>query len=165
MMKAYRKGAIGALMDEYERAASELKLLIGQTSDDKYARIIDTQSKDEDCRSIQTIMTHVVKAGYGYANYIREHFSIASTSSATGPLSREYAVAELETMLGYTAETLDGKWEMTDEEIDGITIHSRWGVDYTLEQLLEHAIVHILRHRRQIERLLGRDEVTAPPGV
>jgi hypothetical protein len=68
-------------------------------------------------------------------------------------------------MLGYTAETLDGKWEMTDEEIDGITIHSRWGVDYTLEQLLEHAVVHILRHRRKIERLLGRDEVTAPPGV
>jgi hypothetical protein len=30
MMKAYRKGAIGALMDEYERAASELKLLIGR---------------------------------------------------------------------------------------------------------------------------------------
>ena len=152
-------------MDEYERAASELKLLIGQTSDNKYARIIDTQTKDEDCRSIQTIMTHVVRAGYGYANYIRDSFSIASTSSATGPLLREQAVTELGEMLGYTAETLEGKWEITDEEIDGVRIHSRWGVDYTLEQLLEHAIVHILRHRRQIERLLGIDEMSARPGV
>jgi len=29
-----------------------------------------------------------------------------------------------------------------------------WGENYDFEQLLEHAIVHILRHRRQIERLL-----------
>ena len=28
----------------------------------------------------------------------------------------------------------------------------RWGQTYDVEQLYEHAIVHILRHRRQIER-------------
>ena len=37
-------------MDEYERAASELKLLIEQSSDHKYARIIDAQTNDEACR-------------------------------------------------------------------------------------------------------------------
>lgn len=30
----------------------------------------------------------------------------------------------------------------------------RWGQLYDVEQLFEHAIVHILRHRRQIERFL-----------
>ena len=30
----------------------------------------------------------------------------------------------------------------------------RWGQLYNVEQLFEHAIVHILRHRRQIERFL-----------
>ena len=29
-----------------------------------------------------------------------------------------------------------------------------WGQQYNVEQLMEHAIVHILRHRRQIERFL-----------
>ena len=29
-----------------------------------------------------------------------------------------------------------------------------WGQYYDIEQLFEHAIVHILRHRRQIERFL-----------
>jgi hypothetical protein len=28
MKKAYRKGALGAMMDEYERAASELRRLV-----------------------------------------------------------------------------------------------------------------------------------------
>jgi uncharacterized damage-inducible protein DinB len=57
-------------------------------------------------------------------------------------------------MIEYTIETLDGKWEMSDEVIERTTIHSLWGVKYDLEQLLEHAIVHVLRHRRQIEKLL-----------
>ena len=30
----------------------------------------------------------------------------------------------------------------------------KWGQTYDPEQLFEHAIVHILRHRRQIERFL-----------
>ena len=141
-------------MDEYERAASELKMLVEHLPDNQFIQIVDTETKDENCRSIQTIMTHVVRAGYGYANYIRNSFSIASTSSDIERLSHEQAVTGLEAMLDYTAHTLEGKWELTDEEIDGIRIHSRWGVDYTLEQLLEHAIVHILRHRRQIEKML-----------
>ena len=29
-----------------------------------------------------------------------------------------------------------------------------WGQLYDVEQIFEHAIVHILRHRRQIERFL-----------
>jgi uncharacterized damage-inducible protein DinB len=57
-------------------------------------------------------------------------------------------------MLAYTIQTLEGKWEMKDEEIEGMAIKTRWSVTYNLEQLLEHAIVHILRHRRQVERFL-----------
>ena len=29
-----------------------------------------------------------------------------------------------------------------------------WGQLYDIEQLMEHAIVHILRHRRQVERFM-----------
>jgi hypothetical protein len=113
-MQAYRKGAIGALMDEYERAALELKLLVEQTPDSVFIQVVDTQTKDKDCRSIQTILTHVVRAGYGYANYIRDTFSIPSIRPATRLLSRQEAVNELDAMLDYTAQTLDGKWEMTE---------------------------------------------------
>ncbi len=33
---------------------------------------------------------------------------------------------------------------------------SRWGEDYNIEQMLEHAVVHPMRHRFQLERLMGR---------
>jgi uncharacterized damage-inducible protein DinB len=32
---------------------------------------------------------------------------------------------------------------------------SRWGEDYTIEQMLEHAVVHPMRHRIQLERLMA----------
>ncbi len=144
------------MMDEYERAASELKLLLQQISEDDFTRIVDAETKDEDCRSIQTIITHVVRAGYGYADYIRQWFSVASTRPESVPVSHSEAVAKIDAMLTYTVQTLEGKWEMKDEEIEGVAMKTRWGVTYNLEQLLEHAIVHILRHRRQVERFLNK---------
>lgn len=161
MKKSYRKGALGAMMDEYERAASELRRLVEQIPDDDFVRIVDPQTSDENCRSVQTIMAHVVSAGYGYADYIRKSFSISSTRPPKRLLSHQEAVAQLEAMLEYTVQTLEGRWEITEEEIEGITMQTGWGVTYNLEQLLEHAIVHILRHRRQIEKFMLQGKIVA----
>ena len=144
-------------MDEYERAASDLRLLIEQIPDDDFTLILDTQTKDEDCRSVQTIISHVIGAGYHYADYIRKPFGISATSPSRRLLSRQEAKVQLEAMLDYTAQTLEGRWEMSDAEMAEILIDSSWGVRYDLEQMLEHAIVHILRHRRQMERLLAAE--------
>jgi uncharacterized damage-inducible protein DinB len=152
-MEAYRRGPIGALMDEYERASADLKLLLRSISEPDFTAVIDAHTQDENCRSVKTIITHVVQSGYGYADYIREQLSTPRSSPVVGPVPHQDAEAEINAMLDYTANTLDGRWEMSDDEIARIFIDSRWGVRYDLEQLLEHAIVHILRHRRQIERL------------
>jgi uncharacterized damage-inducible protein DinB len=165
MKNFYRSGAIGALMDEMERAASELKRLIERIPEDDFVRVVDSETKDVDCRSVQTIMSHVVNAEYSYADYIREQFSIGSTRPQRKLLSRQESLEQLEAALRYTTETLEGHWEMSDEEISKTVIKSRWGVVYDVEGLLEHAIVHILRHRRQIEKFIWRGLITANPGV
>lgn len=158
MPKTYRKGGVGAMMDEYERAAAELKTVLSRVSEEQFSRIVDTETKDEDCRSIQTIMRHVVRAGYGYANYIRTAWNIPVSSPESVPVQKHEAAGKVDAYLSYTAQTLEGKWEYTDEQIQAVVMRVRWGVTYDLEQLLEHAIVHILRHRRQIERFLERME-------
>jgi hypothetical protein len=58
-------------------------------------------------------------------------------------------------MLQYTVETLENHWELSDDELMNVRIDSRWGQKYDIEQLLEHAIVHILRHRRQLDKFLS----------
>jgi len=48
-------GAIGALLDEYEKAIGELKKIINPLSDDELTQIVEAETQDEDCRYIQTI--------------------------------------------------------------------------------------------------------------
>jgi uncharacterized damage-inducible protein DinB len=150
--KKYRKGAIGALMDEYERASMDLKNLVAVISVSDFEKIIDLDTKDEDCRSVQAVVSHIINSGYGYANYIREWFTIPFNSSARRLYKQNEFNVELDKMLVYTAETLQDKWTLSDIEIMKVKISSQWSPEYDLEQLLEHAIVHVLRHRRQIEK-------------
>jgi hypothetical protein len=159
LRNTYRKGGIGAVMDEYERAASEFKKLIGNISDSDFVKIVDAETKDEDCRSVQTIVSHVTNSGFGYANYIRDWFSIPKSSPERKLLSREEFVQRFDTMLLYTAETLQDKYEYSDEEVMKVKMIVRWGPQYDLEQLLEHAVVHILRHRRQIEKFAANGKI------
>jgi len=44
---------------------------------------------------------------------------------------------------------------LEDREMTPLTRKSRWGEDYNIEQMLEHAVVHPMRHRIQLERLLS----------
>jgi uncharacterized damage-inducible protein DinB len=44
---------------------------------------------------------------------------------------------------------------LEDHELAPATFKSRWGEDYNIEQMLEHAVVHPMRHRLQLERLMN----------
>jgi len=160
MKKEFRKGAIGALMDEYERAAAEFKELIKRISETDFELIVDPDTEDDDCRSVQTIISHVINSGYGYANYIRDWYKIVKNSPARRLYKKNEFSSEFDKMLAYTTETLDGKWELSYDDITGVEIISRWrSVRYDLEQMLEHAVVHILRHRRQIEKFASKGKI------
>ena len=45
---------------------------------------------------------------------------------------------------------------LEDTELAPATYKSRWGEDYNIEQMLEHAVVHPMRHRIQLERLMAQ---------
>jgi len=159
MNNVYRKGAIGALMDIYERHLLDFSSFIENIQEDIYEKIIDETTNDDDCRSIQTIVSHVVNSGFGYANYLRDKFGNTKSSPERKLLSKEEAIIRLNDLLRYSIVTLDGRWELNDDEILEIKIKTRWKGIYDIEQLLEHAIVHILRHTRQIKRFLEKYEI------
>ena len=151
----YRKGSVGALMDEYERMTAELVRLLESISDSDYNKVIDPDTPDEDCRSTATIMRHVIRAGHGYAGYMRDAWGIDRKGRWDQSVTRTEAIAGLRTMIDYMIETLDGRWELSEKEQSEMKMLTRWGQTYDFEQLFEHAIVHVMRHRRQIQRLLA----------
>ncbi len=148
------KNAINALLDEYYKAVRELQSVIGDVPNSQLAKIVDPLTDNPDCKSIQTILAHVVSSGYSYCVYIRN----LKDPSAQRPLrinretAKEYC-KDLDAVLHYTNETFI---DIYDDELEVFEsdkkIHTSWRQEYDIEQLMEHAIVHILRHRRQIER-------------
>ncbi|PSK91512.1 DinB family protein [Taibaiella chishuiensis] len=155
MDRIFRKGACGALLDEYEQVIDTLKKVIRPIPDSELATIIDPHTADDNCRSLQAILSHVVHAGYGYATSIHNLSGPAQTrpGKALHPQTAAY-LDDLDHMFLFTQQVFraieDADLEQTDNQRK---IMSGWGQVYDIEQMMEHAIVHIMRHRRQIERL------------
>lgn len=154
MGRHFRPGAIGALMDEYERVALELKNLLSTITQEEFIKICDPLTMDEDCRSIQSVMKHVVSAAYRYADQISFFLKIPAVNHNFHIYNLVHAIDELENVILYTSRRVENFLTMTREEILSTRQETRWGF-YDIEMMFEHAIVHILRHRRQIERLLS----------
>jgi uncharacterized damage-inducible protein DinB len=155
-MREYRNGAVGALADEYQRAVDDLLGILNRLSEEEYGVIRDRDTADDACRSIQTIVSHVVGAGYGYAGMLRRAWGVETPERARTQIELANAREAFGAMLTFTWETLDGRWQFSEEDSMSLQIRSGWGQVYDFEQLFEHAIVHVLRHRRQIERFLQR---------
>ena len=147
-------GAVAALLGEYEKAIKELQSVIEDINLPGLTRIIDPSTADPNCKSIQTILTHVVSSGYSYCIYIRE---LKGKSDKRRQKIQRDSVAEykkdLDEVFKFTSDTFAQIADNELEEFDeNKKIKTAWGQAYDIEQLMEHAIVHILRHRRQIEK-------------
>lgn len=153
----YRPGALGALLDEYEKALGELIRLIQPLDEATLTKIVDPHTTDPDCHSVQTVLAHVVRSGFCYAIDIRRKQGepmefverIYRTSAA------EF-VTDLEKMFRFTEQVFkDYPNVQLETNTPEEKILTSWGQLYDVEQWLEHAILHILRHRRQIERFIA----------
>lgn len=153
-----RQGATGALLDLYEQAIFNLIKTIENIPDHGLTIITDHQTMDENCRSIQRILSHVVHSGYGYATYIHNSkgYTVKRPEKAFHTSIIKYN-EDLVNVFNYTENIFK---EIKDDELeqmdDSLKIKSGWGQLYDIEQMMEHAIVHVLRHNRQIEHIIQR---------
>jgi hypothetical protein len=102
-----------------------------------------------------------VKAGYGYATYIRrlKGENISFPGYLFHSTVNDYQ-KDLNEFFSFTVDTFNNVHDSELEEFDNNKkMLTSWRQAYDIEQLMEHAIVHILRHRRQVEKfkILLRD--------
>ncbi len=151
-----RSGAIGAILDEYEKALQELKDVLATVTDAELVAVVDPATDDPNCKSIQYILAHVVRAGYTYIIMINSlKAPIAPFHDRIYHKSSAEFIQDLDTMFAFNETSLAAFSDAELEEFDDSKkLLSSCEQRYDVEQLLEHAIVHVLRHRRQIERFL-----------
>lgn len=148
-------GTLRAALDEYARAIRELDGIVRAIPTDKYSGI--TSPDDKDYPDIATIMEHVIGAANVYVDYIED--ALAGTYRGRRGHTYQYdtsdaAISSVWHAFGRMAELLGTIKAFTEDDLAKVQFVTRWNQRYDIEQMLEHAIVHILRHRRQIENRL-----------
>jgi hypothetical protein len=144
-------------MDEYARAAADFCAIVEAFRPPAWEA--ERASADPDTRSPRRICLHVVGAARRYADYVRkarglpfvERFE-ADPASVAAPADVRPRLAEA---LRYTEGALEGLYGADEATWSALRFPVRWGPTYDPEMILEHGIVHLLRHRRQLERWEG----------
>jgi hypothetical protein len=147
-------GAFGALMDEYARAAVDLCRVVERFEQPRFEA--EHSSPDPDCRSARAVCLHVYGAARRYSDYIRKARGLAFDEKFVADASRIARPGDLRGCLveaiRYTEGALEGLYDAPEKVAAAITFQVRWGPTYDPEMILEHAVMHLLRHRRQLER-------------
>jgi hypothetical protein len=152
-MQAYRSNAVRSLVELH---AAELRSFLAT-----WKRFVATGKPmpdargDADYESPERLVAHVQGAARSYLLWIGEVLEqpIADLERIR---DAEVIVPRLE---AFMEETLDG-WQrhlapLDDALLGPTTYPTRWGDLLTVEQMLEHAVVHPMRHRIQLERVLA----------
>jgi len=148
-------GAFGALLDEYARAAADFCRVTEGFDDARFAE--ERPSDDPDTKSALALCRHVGSAAFGYANHLRQAQGLPLARPTPAPKERIRAPADLRPVLvdalRLTEETVAPLRALAGDAVLEFAIPVRWSPQpYNPEVMLEHAICHLLRHRRQLER-------------
>jgi uncharacterized damage-inducible protein DinB len=154
MIDKTNQNAVHALLAEYKKAINELRHVIQDISETDLVLVIDNETQNPDCKSIQTTLSHVISSGYSYCIYIQNSKNINSKRpEKVNRTSIVDYIKDLDDVLEFTYNTFANLSDYDLEELNNTKkIITSWGQLYDIEQLMEHAIVHVLRHRRQIEK-------------
>ena len=154
MASKNKKGVIGALLHEYKIVLEDLKNNISAISDSDLVLTADTKTANKDCISVQSVLTHIILCGTYYLTMIDIHRGNVHSpwpSRIYYDTANEY-IAALDTLYKNTVLFFE---DISNNEMAQFSPDKKlvtfWGQYYDYEQLMEHAIVHVSRHRRQIQ--------------
>ena len=152
-MNEFRSRAVRSLVELHERELPEF-LAVWQRFVAS-GRPMPEANGDPDYESAEHLVAHVQRSARGYLLWIWE---VLERPVEDLPLVRDPALI-VPRLDAFMTETLDG-WRrhlalLENEQLAPKQYLSRWGEPHTIEQMLEHAVVHPMRHRIQLERILG----------
>jgi hypothetical protein len=141
-------------MDEYARAAEDFCRVVEGFDSARF--VAERASSNPNTISPHAICLHMCGAAHRYAHYIRKARGVDFVERYELDASRLRSPHDLRALLAeaivFTEATVEPLLDATEEEVQGLSFPVRWGPRYDPEMILEHAVCHLLRHRRQLER-------------
>jgi hypothetical protein len=146
----YRSRGARALVLLHDRAMRELLPLWRKA---RAAGVRLPPTDDPSYASLETLLHHAFRASGGYMTWLCEKLGLPDPVIRPAP-APEVIAKEADDHLGHLLE----RWRLPLAAVEGErfeAIHTtRWGEQMSLEGMLEHAVMHPLRHRFQLEELM-----------
>jgi len=145
-----------SMLDEYARAIVDLERVVAPMTDAQYTA--STPLSNDTFPTLKVMMEHVIGASHSYTNYIEdalEGVDRGRRQPAFDFATPATAMTSLWSSFDHMIDVLDAASDFNEDQIFKLSFTARWGEHFNLEQILEHAICHILRHRRQVEHWLN----------
>jgi uncharacterized damage-inducible protein DinB len=149
-LSSYRYRGARALVLLHEKSMREF-LPVWRKA--KAAQLKLPATKDPSYASLETLLHHGFRASRGYMTWLCENLGLPDPGIDEAP-----EASRVEQEADRYLEHLLKRWRLPLAEVEEKrfeAIHkTRWGEDMSLEGMLEHAVMHPLRHRFQLEELM-----------
>jgi uncharacterized damage-inducible protein DinB len=134
----------------------ELRRFVGTWREAKDAGIVLTGFEDPNYASLDTLLAHVLWWARYYMIWVCDKLGLPDPEIGEVPPA-DVIEAELDSYLQHLLE----RWRAPLSEVrEEAFLHpqytTRWGAELPVEHLLEHAVVHPMRHRLQLLELLDQ---------
>jgi uncharacterized damage-inducible protein DinB len=125
----------------------------------KAANLKLPETSDTDYQSLETLLLHILGAARGYMVWMCKQLELPDSEIRAAPEANTIE-AEADSYL----EHLLSRWRLplanvSQEIIDRSEFKSSWGVTYCIDAMLEHAVMHPIRHEFQLRELLEQHEI------
>lgn len=151
----YKYRGARALVILHER---HLRELIATWKRAKQAGVSLPVTDDPAYHSLETVLYHTLRAARGYLQWICEKLELPNPEIREAPLPERVAT-EVDEYLNHLLE----RWriplaEIEEERFYTPSYRSGWDADYCIDAMLEHAVMHAIRHTFQLEELIAQQK-------
>lgn len=151
-LSEYRYRGARALVLLHER---ELKEFLVAWKRAKAAGVTMPGTDDPSYASLETLLHHVLYCAGSYMIWMCRVLELPDPEIRPAPEADAIA-AEAESYIEHVSQ----RWrtplaDVPEERFDYPTYASGWGVDYCVDAMLEHAVMHPIRHRFQLEEWIA----------
>lgn len=113
------------------------------------------KTEDPDYATPQKLLRHVFRASRGYMTWMCEHLGYPDPGIQDPPDE-----SQIQGQAALYMEHLLDRWRLPleglTEERSAEEYKSRWGSTLSIDSMLEHAVMHPIRHNFQLKELLAK---------
>jgi uncharacterized damage-inducible protein DinB len=118
------------------------------------SRIVLPETDDPNYVSLEMLLNHVLRAARSYMVWMCDNLALPDPE-INPPPQLDVIKADARNYLTH----LSDRWQLPLAEVDEERFHkleypSNWGTRYCVDAMLEHAVMHLILHRVQLEELL-----------